>query len=293
MKISDSIFIKQIISFIQNYDLLNPLVPSQVANRTLRKQNYSSTTICQKCQQNYSSHRSLLRHDKRKHLQLLGTCSNAETETPSISLTTKLAENFSAKLFCKYCSQEFENTSLLGIHVTSIHNLTPDQVPNSSLAQVPNNSLGAKSSNSFQNLQAPNSSQDQISANTEVEELNSSQHQVPNSSQPDACRSSQRRKLPSSSCLQPVPNNSHDQVPKSSQRRKVPISKEIKTGRKVPNESSYCTICEHQFPSVSNLNRHNIRKHLDLEKFSCPDCERTFKLEYDMKKHRVCSIQQQ
>ena len=59
-------------------------------------------------------------------------------------------------------------------------------------------------------------------------------------------------------------------------------------GPEVKDPNSFCFVCNHQFPTRANLNRHNIRKHIDGAKFSCPEvgCNRQFKIEYDLVRHR-------
>jgi hypothetical protein len=160
-----------------------------------------------------------------------------------------------ATLWCRICEQKFNSATLLRVHVLKSHSIPPPPQKTEAKVEV---------------KQEKNKKVEQV----EIEQKKNKKLEV---------ERKKNKKVEQVEVVQEKCKTVEQVKVKQEKNKKVEQKIEIK--KVVKNESSYCHVCQYQFPSSANLLRHNKRKHFEGEKFPCPECSREFKLEYDMKRH--------
>ena len=207
------------------------------------------------CNSNQNKFGSQSNHRKRKLSHFQETIlPQSETEKLKVIHSNVPMEAKRAKivrsatpLFCRICQKKFNSATLLRVHVVKTHPVHPPQRSESKVE--------VEKVKTFKNVEQ----------NGEIKELR---------------KNNVEQKVEA----EKVKTKTVEQIVENKEVKKIKVEPKIEPNF-VKNESSYCYICHYQFPSIANLLRHEKRKHLDGEKFNCPECSKEFKLEYDMKRH--------
>lgn len=173
---------------------------------------------------------------------------------------------------CRTCGESFHSASQLRVHVVKSHNVMP-----STSATTPSTSRTLTSQAAISQTLTSQAVIGQTSPQNVTEAVPSTSSQTPIDI------------VSSGAFLQNLGSTQASNL-KSDEETSHTLSRtmaadNIDRGKNIANDSTYCFICQHRFPTKANLRRHNLRKHTEGAKVPCPECDRQFKIFYDMKRH--------